>query len=384
MDGKRIRFGLIGGGLMGREFATALARWCQIQGLEAQPELVAVCSGHETSLAWFRENLPNLRLATTRYEDLLADSGIDAIYCSVPHHLHEAMYVAVIESGKHLLGEKPFGIDLEANRRILETSSRHPKVVVRCVSQFPFFPGAQRICRQARTEGFGQILEVEAGLLHSSDLNPGKPINWKRIQAFNGAYGCMGDLGLHVLHLPLRLGWYPRNVRAFLSDIVHERPDAAGGMAPCDTWDNAVLFCEVHANGSQFPMILKTQRIAPGEGNTWYLSIKGTRSSIRFSTKFPKTLETLVYDSNGPQAWQQEDLGSQSVYKTITGGIFEVGFADAFQQMVAAFCHQVVAGNQAQLPFGCATLEETRMHHEILTAALASHARSQVVPLPPA
>ena len=65
-------------------------------------------------------------------------------------------------------------------------------------------------------ENFGRVLEVRSLFLHSSDLDPGKPINWKRIARFNGAYGCLGDLGMHALHLPLRAGWEPANVRAIL------------------------------------------------------------------------------------------------------------------------------------------------------------------------
>lgn len=44
---------------------------------------------------------------------------------------------------------------------------------------------------------------MEAGFWHSSDLDPHKPINWKRQARFNGEYGCLGDLGMHILHIPL-------------------------------------------------------------------------------------------------------------------------------------------------------------------------------------
>ena len=60
---------------------------------------------------------------------------------------------------------------------------------------------------------------------HTSDLDPLKPINWKRRIATNGEYGCMGDLGMHVLHLLIRFGWKPQNVRSLLTKVVEERPD---------------------------------------------------------------------------------------------------------------------------------------------------------------
>jgi predicted dehydrogenase len=205
-------------------------------------------------------------------------------------------------------------------------------------------------------------------------MEAAKPINWKRRAETNGEYGCMGDLGMHVFHLPLRLGWRPRNVRAILSKVVRERPDASGNLVPCDTWDNATLFCEVPAEGGagSFPLTAKTFRIAPGETDTWYISVKGMRFSARFSTKRPRTLETLDY-SGVAQIWQSEDLGYESAYRAITGKIFEFGFCDAILQMLAAFCDEAARAGGGAVPFGCATSEEARWTHAIFTAALASH-----------
>ena len=45
----------------------------------------------------------------------------------------------------------------------------------------------------------------------------------------------MGDLGMHIAHLPLRLGWKPATIYAQLQKIVTTRPDGKGGTAPCDT-----------------------------------------------------------------------------------------------------------------------------------------------------
>ncbi|MCA9448389.1 MAG: Gfo/Idh/MocA family oxidoreductase [Candidatus Omnitrophica bacterium] len=381
MTRRKIRFGIIGCGLMGREFASAAARWCHLLDLEVEPEIVALCSGHESSFEWFQKNLSTIEQTSTDYRELLANNSIEAIYCAVHHHLHERMYVDTIEAGKHLLGEKPIGIDKAANETILEAVERHPELVVRCTSQFPYYPGAQRIVDFGRMKKFGDLIEVEVGFQHSSDLNPDKPINWKRVIATNGEYGCMGDLGLHVLHIPFRLGWFPHNVRAILSNIVPSRPNAEGESVPCETWDNATLLCETASDSSSFPMTVRIQRIAPGEMNSWYLSVKGTQLSARFSTKHPRTLETMPYVSGEAQTWRSEDLGSASVYRSITGGIFEFGFSDSILQMMAAFCDQVHRGPDAELPFGCATPEETRLQHSLFSAALESHHEKKVVAL---
>ena len=298
---KTIRFGIIGCGLMGREFASAVARWCHLPEMDVRPQLAAICDPNAALHGWYTANFPSIEQATGDYAALLANPHVEAVYCAVPHHLHQELYCAVIRAEKHLLGEKPFGIDKAANDAILACAAEHPDVLVRCSSEFPFVPAVQRIGRMIEAGAFGRIIEVNAGFLHSSDLDPQKPLNWKRIVRFNGEYGCMGDLGMHVCHVPFRAGWVPRTVRAVLSNIVPERPDGRGGIAPCETWDNATLLCEAAdpATGDVFPMTLKTQRIAPGEKNTWYVEILGTQASARFSTKNPKRLEVLDLDRQG-------------------------------------------------------------------------------------
>jgi predicted dehydrogenase len=377
---RTVRFGIIGGGLMGREFASAAARWIHLADWDARPEIVHVCDANPDVLSWYERLDPQPRRSTDWHE-LLADEEVEAVYCAIPHHLHAELYPAILDAGKHLLGEKPFGIDLPACETIMAAVERHPELLVRCSSEMPFFPGGQAVADWIAAGAFGRVLEVRSAFLHSSDLDPGKPINWKRQARFNGAYGCMGDLGMHALHLPLRAGWTPRSVRAILSDVVTERPDADGELVPCDTPDNAVRLCEAEHDGHPFPLRLETKRIAPGETNTWRIEVDGTRGSIAFTTKLPKTLRTMSYEPGGPQEWRVRDLGSQSAYPTITGPIFEFGFADAIQQMWAAFLDELVHGDAMNGPFRCATPQEAAATHRVFTAALESHAQGSVVAL---
>ncbi|MEP7290936.1 MAG: Gfo/Idh/MocA family oxidoreductase [Chloroflexota bacterium] len=379
---RKIRVGIVGLGLMGRELASATARWCHVLNLDFEPVITAICDTNPALFDWFESNFDTLVLKTTDYRDLLNSDNVDAIYCAVPHNLHAQFYCDIIRAGKHLLGEKPFGMDLAANAEIIAAIDLHPEVVVVCSSEFPFFPAVQRILRYANEGRFGTIIEAGCGLLHSSDLDPNKKINWKRMVEINGEYGCMGDLGMHALHVPLRLNWFPTNVRAMLSKIVRERANASGEMVPCRTWDNATLVCQVAVQGQEFPMTIQTYRIAPGEMNTWYLRVIGTHFSVEYSTKFPKTLRTMEYSPGKEQAWHVLDLGYETVYPTITGGIFEFGFSDSLLQMWAAFFDQIVQGREGMSQrFYCATPAETVLHHRVLTAALESHRQEQVIPL---
>lgn len=386
MAKKEIAFGVIGCGLMGREFASAVGRWFHLLDLDFSPRIVAACDTFEPGLDWFRRNMPSITLATVDYHELLADPAVQAVYIAVPHNLHQQIYIDAILARKHLLGEKPFGIDLAANKSILEACQKYPEVIVRCASQFPYFPGAYQVAQwllSGLQPGlFGKIIEVQAGFYHSSDLNPEKPLNWKRQIAVNGEYGCMGDLGMHVLHLPLRAGWFPTRVAAFLSKIIKQRPDADGTLAPCETWDNAVLGCEVETNDQRFPMFLSFKRIAPGHANSWYIHIYGTKFSVEFTTKNPQRLAYLPYTPGGVQEWRLMDMPYKSAYPAVTGSIFEFGFSDAILQMWASFCDEVVHGRDGMSQFlYCATPQETALSHQLFTAALQSHKEGNTIRL---
>ncbi len=376
---KTVRFGIIGGGLMGREFASAAARWCHLPEMDVRPEIVAVCDKNPALFGWYQDNFPAIRQVTEEYQELLANSDVEAVYCAVPHNLHEEIYCAIIEAGKHMMGEKPFGIDKPANDAILACIASHPDVFVRCCSQMPFYPAVQKIGELIENGAVGTVIEVQSGFLHSSDMNPDKPINWKRMVEINGEYGVMGDLGMHACHVPFRAGWRGKNVRAILSDIVTHRPDSKGDMVPCKTWDNATLLCEMEdpVSGRSFPWTFRSFRIAPGEKNTWYVKILGTKTSMRWSTKNPKLLEVMEYDGS-EQIWGQIDMGVETAFKSITGGIFEVGFSDAVQQMWAGYLYELHYGKPIRPFAGCVTPQETALSHKLFTAALESQKNSIV------
>jgi predicted dehydrogenase len=378
MPERTVNIGLIGGGLMGRELASAAARWAHLDDLGVRPRLVHVCDVAPQALAWY-ERLADAPRLGSDWRALLGDPEVEAVYVAVPHNLHEELYVAALDAGKHLLGEKPFGIDLEANEAIMRAVVAHPDLLVRCSSEMPFFPGGQEVWRWIAAGSFGRPIEVRSLFLHSSDLDPEKPINWKRRAETNGAYGCLGDLGMHALHLPLRAGWAPLDVRALLGDIVAERPDAEGNRVPCDTPDNAILLCRAEHDGHELALRIETKRIAPGHANTWTIEVDGTEGSIAYTTKHPKTLRTMRYAPGARQSWELTDLGSQSAYPSITGAIFEFGFSDAIQQMWAAFLDQLAHGSEGmRQPFGCVTPGEAAFTHDLFTAALRADAERTV------
>lgn len=371
----KARIGIIGGGLMGREVASALGRWFVLNDYPVRAELTAVCDVAEKQREWFRQ-VPTVKLLTANYHELLASPEVDVVYVAVPHHLHEQIYLDVLKAGKDLFAEKPFGIDLKSARTIADAAKKSGRFV-RCSSEFPFMPGAQRVCQYVRENKFGKLLEIHSGFCHSSDLDPTKPANWKRQVKTCGEIGVMGDLGMHAIHLPFRFGWLPRRVYAQLQKIYTERPDGNGGKVECDTWDNATLHGEVGVDGAEVPIRFEMKRLAPGETNSWYMEVLGTDGGVKYNTKEPKTLWT--FQRGKEQLWQRTDLGFQGPFTAITGGIFEPGFPDCFLQMWAAFLAERAGKLDGR--FGCVTPEEAVQSHCLFAAALKSQAEKCAVAL---
>jgi len=187
----------------------------------------------------------------------------------------------------------------------------------------------------------------------------------------------LNDLGMHACHIPLRLGWKPSRVFAQLQKGYPQRPDGKGGVATCDTWDNALLSTWIKVGGHDVPMRLEMKRLMPGATNTWYIEILGTEGGVRYSTSDTKAL--WLFERGKEQFWKRTDLGFGTPFKAVTGGIFEPGFADVIQQMWAAYLME--RAGELNGRFGCATPEEAVATHEIFDAALRSQAKGEAVAL---
>lgn len=357
---------------MGQEAASAFARWFVLKDFPVQPVLKAVCDKNESMLSWYRQ-IPTVTSFETNYNNLLANAEIEVVYAAVPHHLHKEIYTDVLLSGKDLLAEKPFGINEEAASSIIEAAVKC-KRFVRCSSEFPFMPAAQQLIKDLQATAAGRIMAIKAGFLHSSDMDPLKPLNWKRQAAYCGEIGVMGDLGMHAMHIPLRMGWKPDAVYAQLQKIITKRPNGHGGWGDCDTWNNASLHMSFNNGQEKIPMTVEIKRLAPGETNTWYLEVYGTNRSVKYSTGDVKGYWQYFPEH---QSWQRKELGlGEMAFPVTTGGIFEAGFPDCFQQMLAAFFAERAGVLNGK--FGCATPAEAYATHKIFQAALESAAHDVV------
>ncbi len=91
-------------------------------------EIAAIASRNLARARAAAEGLGILR-ACGSYEELLADPEIEAVYNPLPNELHVPWTIKALEAGKHVLCEKPIGLDANEARSLIAARDRSGKLV---------------------------------------------------------------------------------------------------------------------------------------------------------------------------------------------------------------------------------------------------------------
>lgn len=126
----------------------------------AEAELVAVASSNAEKVAAFQRFAPNLRHHSS-YEALLADPEVDAVYVPLPNHLHVDWSIRALEAGKHVLCEKPVGMDVGEIDRLIAARDRSGRLAAEAF-MIVHHPQWQRARQLLAEGGVGRLLHVNA------------------------------------------------------------------------------------------------------------------------------------------------------------------------------------------------------------------------------
>ena len=116
LDAPPLRWGVLGTGWIADKFVTALH--------DSTRQVVKAVGSRSEEGA--RRAADRLGAATAHgsYEALVADPEVDVVYVATPHHLHLPHALLAISAGKHVLVEKPVGLDAGEARLIGEAAAR--------------------------------------------------------------------------------------------------------------------------------------------------------------------------------------------------------------------------------------------------------------------
>lgn len=161
---RQLRWGIISTGFIADAFATGVenSRWGTLQ---------AVASRSQEGAEAFREKHPGTVVAYPRYDELLADDDVDAVYVATPHPFHEEWATRAAEAGKAVLCEKPIGLSVAQTRRVVE-SARDNQVFLMEGYMYRCAPQTRRLIELLREGKIGQIRGIEASFSFRVPFDP--------------------------------------------------------------------------------------------------------------------------------------------------------------------------------------------------------------------
>jgi len=129
------------------------------------------------------------------YAELLRDPEIEAVYIPLPNHLHVPWSIKALQAGKHVLCEKPIGLDAEEAARLLEASRDHPGLKVMEAFMYRHHPQWQKAQQLVRAGEIGEVRTIQSFFSYYN-VDPDDIRN----QADIGGGGLM-DIGCYCISL---------------------------------------------------------------------------------------------------------------------------------------------------------------------------------------
>ena len=127
---------------------------------------------------------------------LVQRDDIEAVVISTPPHLHSEMCIKALESGKHVLCEKPLGRTPEECREILEAADQHGRFIATGFN-YRFYPSIQKARALLDSGVIGELDHVRsyAGYSAKDHNHP-----WLHdVEVMGG--GALRDNGIHLIDL---------------------------------------------------------------------------------------------------------------------------------------------------------------------------------------
>jgi len=147
------------------------------------------------------------------YEELLADSAIDAVYIPLPTSLHHRWVIAAARAGKHVLVDKPFAVDA-AEAVEMVAACRQAGVQLIEGFMYRYDPRHARLRELVADGAIGDLRQINTAFCFPIARDPA---NVRLSSELAG--GALGDLGTYCVSVSrLHMGGEPRRLAARMTD----------------------------------------------------------------------------------------------------------------------------------------------------------------------
>src|ERR1019366_7501512 len=105
------------------------------------------------------------------YKDILKDPSVDAVYIATPHPMHIEGVIKAAKARKHILCEKPLGMNASEAKRMVE-AVRKNKVFFMEAFMYRCHPQTAKIVQLIRNGMIGEVRLIEASFCFNNPVDP--------------------------------------------------------------------------------------------------------------------------------------------------------------------------------------------------------------------
>lgn len=264
-----LRIGVVGAG--------ANTRSKHIPGFQAIPgvEVVAVCNRRPESSAAVAKEFGIAR-TFDRWEDLVADPGVDAVMVGTWPYLHCAITLAAFAAGKHVLTEARLAMNAGEARSMHAALERNSKLVGQVVPS-PFGLRGDRFVKKLIDDGFvGDVRECSVLAMNDAFGGPDSPLHWRQDATLSG----LNMLQLGIVFETLARWVAPTvSVMAQAHAFVAARLDPSSGIRRAVGTPDSLGVLATHADGSR--TVYQLNGVTPVGGGL-AITIRGSAGMIHY------------------------------------------------------------------------------------------------------
>ncbi|WP_044832957.1 Gfo/Idh/MocA family protein [Thalassomonas actiniarum] len=347
---RKIRMGMVGGGQ--GAFIGAIHRIAA----QMDNEIELVCGAFSSDASRSLESGKALYLDPercyssyqqmfTREQQQPAEKRMDMVVIVTPNHLHFPVAKLALESGFHVMSDKPATLTLKEALE-LEAIVKQSSLLYGLSHTYTGYPMVKEAKSRVAAGALGKIkkvvVEYPQGWLASKDDEQSKQAAWRLDPARSGISCCMGDIGVHAANLAEYVTGL--EITALCASLTTNVP----GRSLDD--DGTVLLRFNHdAHG-----VLLASQISVGEENNLRIRVYGEHASLDWSQlepnsllmKFPNRASQLIRSGVGELA-----PATTAILRTPAG--HPEGYLEAFANLYRGFASQVrarLAGDNDNAP----------------------------------
>ena len=223
---EKVRIGIIGcGGIGTQKHMPSLATLKNV-------EMVAFCDIVEEKAIAAKEKFgANGAKAYTNYKDLIADTTIDVVHVCTPNKSHSFITIDSLESGKHVMCEKPMAKTAKEAKEMVDAAKRTGKKLT-VGYQNRFRPDSQHLSKACQNGDLGNIYFAKAHAIRRRAV----PTWGVFLNEEEQGGGPLIDIGTHALDLTL---WMMDNYKPkyVVGTTYHELSATENAANAFGSWD---------------------------------------------------------------------------------------------------------------------------------------------------